>query len=119
MSDLYAVHACEGRYCGLHGIESYAVIKADNEEEVIQYAQEASTEVIEDFVINEFYEELEAEGLDEEDFEFELESMIAEDIAYDYYKITVPTDLPLEELDRLYYNDPEEFLDKYCKDEDF
>ena len=107
MGNIYAIHAFEQEFGGLHGIESYAVIEAINDEEAIMIAEEMSREVIEDY--SNYLDFM----TDEANSEEELEEIIEEDIDGIVYKLMEDTNASLEELDEEYNNDPDEFLKKY------
>ena len=61
---LYAIHAYEGIYGGLHGIESFAVIEAETTEEAEHYGLEMSYEVIDDYscIMEDFEQDAEFNG---------------------------------------------------------
>ena len=114
MSELYAIHAFENMYEGLHGIESYSVIEAESLKEAEEYAFDCSCDVIEDYIINEFYDDAEYEDIeDEEELQEYIDECIQEDIAYEVYKVKETTE-SLEELDDKINRDPEDFIEKYC-----
>ena len=114
MSELYAIHAFDDMYGGLHGIESYSVIEAESLKEAEEYAFECSCDIIEDYVIHEFYNDAENEGIeDEEELQEYIDECIQEDIAYEVYKVKETTE-SLEELDDKINQDPEDFIEKYC-----
>lgn len=43
---LFAIHAYESTYCGLHGIEDFAIVECKDEKEAREIAYEMSYEVI-------------------------------------------------------------------------
>lgn len=126
MSNLYAVHAFEQIFAGLHGIESYSVIEAINEEEAEEYAREESYDIITSYP--DVYNDLENyvresfdfndKEVDYEDFDNELEEAYKEDIDYEIFLLK-ETSESLEALDRKYQKDPEGFIEKYAENESF
>ena len=118
MSKLFAIHAYEQWYDGLHGIENYEVIEAENFQEVEDYAESLSRDLIDDYnIVKEagWYDEIKnATNLTDEDDEFydALEDYIDSDIAYDIYWLK-ETNQSLEALNEMYSNNPEKFLKKY------
>lgn len=106
MENLYAIHAYEGYFQGLHGIEQWSVTEASNDDEAYEIAHEISEQVIEDYM--HYIPEL-SEIEDDE----ELSEAIEEDIDYTVYKLTLPTNASLDELNDYIDNDPEEFLKQY------
>ena len=120
MSQLYAIHAFENAFGGLHGIEDYAVIEAQDEKEVYNIATEMSSQVIDEFegTIMEaegWEEDAINEGLEENTDEFwdYIDELRSEDIAYSIYKLR-ETNESLESLNEQILSDPEEFLEKYA-----
>ena len=98
MGKLYAIHAYEDHFQGLHGVEEYEVIEACNDEEAEQYANEMAEAVIDSY----------GYMWDEDDYdEFEEERL------YEIYRLTEETNASLEELNDEWYNNPETFLEKY------
>ena len=106
MENLYAIHAYEGFFQGLHGIEQWSVTEASNDEEACEIAHEISEEVIEDYM----YAIPELSDIEDDE---ELSEAIEEDIDYTVYKLTLPTNASLDELNDYIDNDPEEFLKQY------
>jgi hypothetical protein len=108
MEKLYAIHAYEGFFQGLHGVENRDVIECECDEEACEIAAEMSREVIDDYCdsIPDIHD-LIGEGDDE------LEEAIEDDIDYTVYKLTVPTNASLDELYNHFNNDPEDFLKQY------
>ena len=106
MENLYVIHAYEGLFQGLHGIEQWSVIEASCDEEACEIAHEISEEVIEDYL----YAIPELSDIEDDE---ELSEAIEEDIDYTVYKLTLPTNASLDELNYYIYNDPEEFLKQY------
>ena len=99
---IYAIRAYEGEYCGLHGIEQKVVVECENLKEAEEIAADMAEEVIEDHFF-EGYEEY-----DEEDF-YDIHSR-----EWEIY-IVKEVDIPIDELDKMYYNDPEGFIEKFCE----
>lgn len=118
---LYAIHAYENIYQGLHGIESFEVIEVDNKEEAESIAEEMSYEVMDDYgnIEEEFKADAEFNGYEEgtdEWYDF-IEECRADDLAWDIYPITIETDKDVEELTNEFYQNSESFINKYCNSE--
>lgn len=123
MSQLYAIHAFENVFGGLHGVEDYAVVEVQDEKEVYNIATEMSYQVIDGFegMIMEaegWEEDAINEGLEENTDEFwdYIAELRSEDIAYSIYKLK-ETNESLEALNEQLLSDPEEFLEKYTIEE--
>lgn len=93
----YAIFAYEGIYYGSNGINNSCVIEAEDEKEAMNYALEMAQEVVESY----------SHYIDNEDDEIEPEYL------YDIYLIQKHTDSSLTELDKEFYNDMDDFIEKY------
>lgn len=115
MSKLYAIHAFENIYCGLHGIENFLVVECLNDKEAEECAIEMSYEVMDSY--NRVDEELlDYIGIDYDDIDNhieEYEEVRAENTAYEVWEVK-DTMKSLDELNELFYNDTEDFIEKYC-----
>lgn len=120
---VYAAFIAEGIYQGLHGIEQREIIEASSLKEAHEIATEISIELMGSY--SAVYEELEAELQDEIDpdwTEKRIEELRAEiydnNVYYDLYELDEEKikDKSYEDLIEEFYNDPEEFLDKYQKE---
>lgn len=118
---LFAVHAYDGVYGGLHGMNEKAVIEVAKEEEAVEIAEEMSMMVIENYddIYNTFVDEADFNGLDNESDEWYeyIEDQIKEDIDYEVYKVK-ENNKSLEELNDLFLNDSDDFIKKYCIEDD-
>ena len=115
----YAINAYENLYEGLHGIYTMEVIMAPSDDAAERIAENLSYEVIESYVEDELRESAEEEGISEDDDEYE--AMLAEDIAYDIYKLDnskIPKGVSLPSLTNDFWDDPDEFIKKYGVDEE-
>jgi len=112
----YAIYAYENMYGGLHGINDYAVVKADSCEMAEKMAAELSSDVIDSYIDDE--EIREATGIDEDDefFTDELDDFYAEEIAYDIYTLDeskIRDEISLNSYSDEFRDDPHEFIEKY------
>lgn len=112
----YAIYAYENMYGGLHGINDYAVVKADSYEMAEKMAAELSSDVIDSYIDDE--EIREATGIDEDDefFTDELDDFYAEEIAYDIYTLDeskIRDEISLNSYSDKFRDDPHEFIEKY------
>ena len=112
----YAIYAYENIYGGLHGINDYAVVKADSYEMAEKMAAELSSDVIDSYIDDE--EIREATGIDEDDefFTDELDDFYAEEIAYDIYTLDeskIRDEISLNSYSDEFRDDPHEFIEKY------
>lgn len=121
---VYAAFIAESIYQGLHGIEQREIIEASSLKEAHEIATEMSIELMGSY--SAVYEELEAELQDEIDTDWtekRIEELRAEiydnNVYYDLYELDEEKikDKSYEDLVKEFYNDPEEFLDKYQKNE--
>lgn len=115
----YAINAYENLYQGLHGIYTMEVIMAPSDDAAERIAEDLSYEVIESYVEDELREGAEEEGISEDDDEYS--AMLAEDIAYDIYKLDnskIPKGVSLSSLTNDFWDDPDEFIKKYGVDEE-
>lgn len=125
---LFAIHAYESTYCGLHGVEDFAIIECKNEEEAVEIANEMSRNVIHSYgsteenidqeaasILGYEYEEMlemlaageEIDGYDEacDDVETEM-------ICFDIYEVNENCGMSINYLNSL---DFDEVVDRYCK----
>ena len=121
---VYAAFIAESIYQGLHGIEQREIIEASSLKEAHEIATEMSIELMGSY--SAVYEELEAELQDEIDTDWtekRIEELRAEiydnNVYYDLYELDEEKikDRSYEDLIEEFYNDSEEFLDKYQKNE--
>ena len=117
---LFAIHAFEQRYDGMHGIESYEVIEADSYKEAEEYARDVSFDIISDYLYEEFKEEAE-EDIDwhrnkynESDFDAYISNNMEDDIDYEIWQVKDDTGYSLDALTNMFYNNPDEFVNIYC-----
>ncbi len=122
---IWAIRAYDEFYGGLHGMESYDIIEG-TEEEADECGVEMSYEVIEsyrdiyDSLEDDIREYCEEEGFDYDENGEEVENIREEvyggDTAWDIHKLDkakLPT-LDFNELENMFYNNPDEFLEKYA-----
>ena len=99
------IHAYEGQYCGLHGIEDLTCVEVNSIEEAKAIGREMSEDVITSFGLED--EWFEGHGEDEG---YELE--------YDIYKIKDGVCMFIEELDALCFQYGKDlFINEYCESE--
>ena len=125
---IFLIHAKEAIYDGLHGIESTDIVEVDTLEEAHNIAYEMSLDVINSY--SDVYDELETEV--EETIAYEdtvkwtdkrIDDLRGEiyndDVCYDLYELDEEKvkDLSWETLINEAYEDIEEFLEKYRKQE--
>ena len=121
----FAIIAAEGIYEGLHGIETKTIVEAPTWNEVYDIARELSLEVMESY--GNIIEELEREVQEEIDFndtvgwtDERIEELRAEvyndNVYYNVYQLDEEKikDDSYEQLEEEFYNDSEEFLEKYA-----
>ena len=101
--NIYLIHAYEGKYSGLHGMEDYDIIEADNEREVNDLGYSMSIEVMESYSeIGEWLEDEAAEsGYDDGTVEYEqvLDDVYDENVVYDYWRLS--NEYTLEEYQQM------------------
>ena len=115
----YAINAYENLYGGLHGIYIMEVVMAPSDDAAEHKAEDLSYEVINSYVEDELREYAEEEGISEDDDEYD--SIFAEDVAYDIYKLDnskIPKGASLASLTNDFWDDPDEFIKKYGTDEE-
>ena len=125
---IFLIHAKENIYDGLHGIESIDVVEVDTLEEAHNIAYEMSLDVINSY--SDVYDELETEV--EETIAYEdtvkwtdeyindlRDEIYNDDVCYDLYELDEEKvkDFSYETLTHEAYEDIEEFLEKYRKQE--
>ena len=85
---IYLIHAYEGRYGGLYGIEDWNIVTAANLEQAKDIARDMSIDVIESYIGDELYNEAEEEAEYRETEVDELyNELIEEEIAYDIWEL--------------------------------
>lgn len=122
---IWAIRAYDEFYSGLHGMENYEIFEG-TEEEADECGREMSYEVIESY--SDIYDSLEddvKQYCEEEGFDYDENGEEVEDIreevygadtAWDIHELDVtklPT-LDFNELDNMFYNNPDEFLELYA-----
>ncbi len=126
---LYAVIACEQMYNGMHGMVSYFVVEG-TEKDAEEAAIDESYSIMEEYsCIMDDLQAMAEESIDfdgeEEDYEegteewdeavsFALGETMRENLQYEIYPIVKETNLSLEQLDNLFYHNPESFIREYC-----
>lgn len=96
---LWLIHAYEGIYGGLHGIETALIVDCSTRKDAEEIAIDESYDVMDSY--SHMFEDL-----DEEDRE--------ENIAFDVFQIREDCALSTKELDELVASDWEEVRDEYC-----
>ena len=91
-----AIHAYECVFCGLHGIEEHVVVEVDNFQQAEEWASDLAYGVVEDY-----------------SYHFDEEDIDDPELAWEIYEIPDPKGKSASELSDEYWNDPEEFLEKY------
>ena len=123
---LFAIYGQDEMYQGSHGMIETEICEAESEKEALTYAKELSYNVIESYSC--IQEELELEWQDACDFDNiedldsdaarELrEEIFSQDLDYGCYELDkekLPT-LDERELERMLYDDFENFVKKYQK----
>lgn len=120
MAKRWAIYAYEQMYGGLHGMCDHFCVENCNEEEVHQIAFEASMEVIQSY--HDIYESLDEEieeGITDDMTEDEIaewsDEVYEEDVDFMYWELNeLAAGYSIQQLDEMFYNNPEEFIDKYC-----
>lgn len=115
---LYAIHAYEATYGGLHGFENHFIVDMDSYEDACEEAEYASIDIIESnpSIMESFYRGAEAEGLEDMDFDEYINDCFAEDVAYEVFKIKNEyAKGDIAELERKFINNKEDFVRKYCE----
>lgn len=110
----YAINAYKNLYGGLHGIYIMEVVMAPSDDMAEHKAEDLSS-----YVEDELREYAEEEGISEDDNEYD--SIFAEDVAYDIYKLDnskIPKGASLASLTNDFWDDPDEFIKKYGTDEE-
>lgn len=90
---IVAIHAYEGIYCGLHGIEDFYVTEVDNLKSAERIALDLANDVIEDY-----------------GYDFEEEDLEDPDLLWEIYEVTDTKGKTEDELNDEYHYDPEDFL---------
>lgn len=115
---LFAIHAYEQMYGGLHGMETYLITDAASEKEAERIAVQESYEIMDSY--SDIYESFEdaAESEELEPYSDEWDDYISEcrddNVDYEIYTITNITNESVEELEEKFYNEPKTFIKKYC-----
>jgi hypothetical protein len=93
---IVAIHAYEGIYCGLHGIEDFLVAEVENLKVAEDIALDLANGVIDDY-----------------GYDFDEEDLEDPDLEWEIYEVTDTKGKTAEELDEEYHYDPEGFLTEY------
>ena len=117
---MYAIHAYEARYGGLHGIESFSIDNLNSEKEAIESAVDQSMRVITGYTLDEIILEADelvyAGELDKADYDEWIDDTMREETAYEIYKVVKTDGLSEQELENEFYNDWETFVEERCED---
>lgn len=113
---VYVIKAYENTYAGYHGLVEY-ILEECPLNEAVDIGIEESRNIIKNY---DFIYELVTDGLEEEsdDYEEMLEEAIQEDIVYEIFEVLEHEDLnmnDLESMEDLLKEDPEAFIECYCK----
>ena len=117
----YAIYAGDQLYGGLHGMCTHMVVECNSIEDAVLIAREESIDVIQSY--SGIYETLDndiAESIEENVSEDEMEEyrndVYNEDIDYNIWLINEEKaqNFTTDELDEMFYNLPEGFIEKYC-----
>jgi hypothetical protein len=107
------IHAYEGQYCGLHGIEDLTCTEVNSVEEAYEIGKEMSEEVISSFGLEDEWLAEEDESEDCTDYGTYAEFYGLE---YEIYKIKDEVHLSIEELDALCFQYGKDlFINEYCE----
>ena len=117
---LYAIHAREGIYQGLHGMERFAVENCPNDDTAFEVATEISIDVMNDYsdVMDELRHQVD-DYLEDNDYEVSEDEawdvIMNENVNYIVYKIKecYQTEDPMA-LEYIFEEDFESFIEKYC-----
>ncbi len=93
---IVAIHAYEGIYCGLHGIEDFLVTEVENLKVAEDIALDLANGVIDDY-----------------GYDFDEEDLEDPDLEWEIYEVTDTKGKTVEELDEEYHYDSEGFLTEY------
>ena len=114
---LYLIHAFEGIFQGLHGIEEWDIVDCESEEEVNDILEEECYTLMEEYsdvtdTLNEDIERNITDDMDQTDIDQLTEEVYAENLDGEFWKIHSDEDITLlmKELER----DHDGFIDKYC-----
>lgn len=93
---IVAIHAYEGIFGGLHGIEDYLVTEVKELKAAEDIASDLAYSVVEDYSYN----------FDEEDLD-------DPELCWEIYEVTNTKDKDENELTHEYWNDPDTFIEDY------
>jgi len=93
---IVAIHAYEGVFGGLHGIEDYLVTEVETLKMAEDIASELAYNVVEDYSNN-----------------FEEEDLEDPDLLWEIYEVTDTKGKNEYDLSEEYLNDPEAFIEEY------
>ena len=117
---LYAIHAREGIYQGLHGMERFIVEDHISDDFAFDSASEASLDIMDEYsdIADELQDQVESyrEDNDYEVSEDEAWDLVKhENIDFNIYKIKecYQTEDPMT-LEYIFEEDPDSFIEKYC-----
>ena len=107
------IHAYEGQYCGLHGIEDLTCVEVNSIEEAKEIGREMSEDVITSFGLEDEWLAEDDESEDCTDYGTYAEYYGLE---YEIYKIKDEVDMSIEELDsKCAYLGDKMFVEEYCE----
>lgn len=119
---IYLIHAYEGVYGGLHGMETSMIVRCTLRE-AEDIATDESYGIMQSYscIYNSFAESAGDEGLEEGTYEYEefIEQCMAENVSYSIWEVVGRENEDLEVLEEEFQNSPYEFIEKYCKDPDY
>ena len=114
----YAIHSYEESYGGLHGMEDLRVIECDSFEEAQNEAHNEAEEVVHSYeCLEDWYrqEAIDTSDFEEDTVEFDdyYNECVSQGLCWEIYEVREDVTESTEELDRLFVNDKEEFLERY------
>jgi hypothetical protein len=116
----FAIYAYEQMYQGYHGMSSIAIVEGDYDS-ACETAREMSFEVMDDYseIEDSFVEDAEYNGLEEgtEEWDDYIAECRCDNVAYEVYRILDSCTLSNEECENMFYNDKDDFIEKYCSDD--
>lgn len=114
---LYAIHAYESSFGGLHGMDSHVIVECDSMAEAEEVALVESMDVMESYscIMDEIYEaasEDYEEGTDE--WYQAVEDMKQDSAEWRIYYVIDTKGKSINELEVEFWNDEDEFIRTYC-----
>lgn len=105
---IFALNCYENKYGGLHGMNTRMVVECTDEAEAEELAILESYQVMDSYLS--LSEEMEEEA---QETGVSVDEIRAENVAYEFYRLREDTGYTIDELDEMFWNERDDFLNDF------